>query len=274
VPGSSDDRFSPRGAVRSAIYRGLWAASAIFEKTSRACVYLSAGVLRQAELRETIRRRAALFSAPDEHMDAGLEPWEERIYLSVLREGDRVLVVGCGGGRELLALGARGYRVTGIDQVPDLIDSARRHLARRGLTATLVASPVETAALPDIYDVVVFSAFVYGYLPGAASRLATLARLKGHMSPGGRLVASYADGAGASRAGLWLARVAGWMTRSDWRAEAEDTFAPGPAHHRLPFYERRMSADAVRRELAQAGFHLIRDEAVASWRCAVAAVRA
>jgi hypothetical protein len=33
-----------------------------------------------------------------------------------------------------------------------------------------------------------------------------------------------------------------------------------------------MSSDAVRRELAQAGFDVIRDEPVASWRCAVAVV--
>ncbi len=274
MPGSSDDRFSPRGPIRSAIYRVLWAISGALEKTSRACLYLSVGLLRRDELREIGRQRAALFCAPDEHMDAGLEPWEERIYLTEMRGGDRVLVVGCGAGRELLALGARGYQVTGVDLVPALIERARHHLARRGLTATLIASPVETAAFSDTYNVVVFSAFVYGYLPGAASRRAALARLKAHMPPGGRLVASYTEGGGASRLGLWLTRAAGWMTRSDWRAEPEDTFAPGPLRTRLPFYERRMSPEAVRRELAEAGFDLIRDEPVASWRCAVAAVRA
>ena len=207
-------------------------------------------------------------------MDAGLEPWEERIYLNEMHAGDRVLVVGCGGGRELLALGARGYQVTGVDLVPALIERSRQHLARRGLTATLIASPVETAALPDTYNVVVFSAFVYGYQPGAASRRAVLARLKAHMTPGARLVASYMEGGRASRFGLWLIRAAGWMARSDWLAEPEDPFAPGPLRTRRPFYERRMSPEAVCRELAEAGFDLIRDEAVASWRCAVAEVRA
>ena len=124
----SEGRFGPRGVLRSAIYRLLWAGISVLEKTSRACLYLSIGLLRQDELRDINYQRAALLSAPDEHMQAGLEPWEERIYLSVMRDGDRVLLVGCGGGRELLALGARGYRVTGIDQVPALIEAARRHL--------------------------------------------------------------------------------------------------------------------------------------------------
>ena len=195
-------------------------------------------------------------------MQAGLEPWEQRLYFSVMRDGDRVLLVGSGGGRELLPFGARGYLVTGIDQVPALMAAARHHLDARRLTATLIAGPIETAELPDTYDVVIFSACVYGYLPGSGSRRATLARLKSHLAPDGRLVASYMDGHAASPLGLWLMRATGWLARSDWRADPEDTFAPGPSRQRLPFYERRMSADAVRRELTQAGFQLIKDEAV------------
>ncbi len=271
--GSSDDRFSPADVVRGTIYRFLWAAISVLDRLSRACLYLSVGLLRDAELREINFRRSALFSAPDDHMHAGLEPWEERVYLSVMRDGDRVLLVGCGGGRELLALGARGYRVTGVDQVPELIDAARRHLALRGVAANLIAAPIETAALPDTYDVVIFSACVYGYLPGTASRLATLARLRAHMAPDGRLVASYMERGTRSRLGLSLIRAAGRLTRSDWRAGSADTFALGSVQQRLPFYERRLSADDVRDELARAGFRLLRDEPVASWRCAVAAVR-
>jgi SAM-dependent methyltransferase len=206
-------------------------------------------------------------------MEAGLEPWEDRMYSSVLRAPCRVLLVGCGGGRELIALCARGHSVTGVDQVPELIDAARRHLARKGLTASLIAAPIETALLSDRYDVVIFSACVYGYLQGAASRHDTLARLKGSLVPGGQLIVSYTDAHSSSPVTLWLARTAGWMTGSDWTPEAEDTFTPGPRHDRLPFYERRMSSDAVRRELAQAGFDVIRDEPVASWRCAVAVMR-
>lgn len=269
--GSSEDRFSPAGAIRGGAYRLLWQAISVLEKMSRGCLYLSVGLLRDAELREINFRRSALFSAPDEHMQAGLEPWEERVYLGAMRDGDRVLFVGCGGGRELLALGARGYHVTGVDQVPELVDAARRHLARRGLTANLIAAPIETAAL-DTYDVVIFSACVYGYLPGT-SRLATLARLRAHMAPDGRLVASYMEGGAASRVGLWLVHAAAWLAGSDWRAGSEDTFALGSVEKRLPFYERRISPGELRHELAQAGFHLLRDEPVASWRCAVATVR-
>jgi 2-polyprenyl-3-methyl-5-hydroxy-6-metoxy-1,4-benzoquinol methylase len=205
-------------------------------------------------------------------MEAGLEPWEDRIYSSVLQRPCRVLIVGCGGGREVLALCARGHSVTGIDQVPSLIDAARQHLTRRGMTAVLIAEPAETVSLPDTYDVVIFSACVYGYLQGAASRVETLAHLKAHMARRGQLIVSYTPGRGASPTTLWLMRAAGWITGSDWTPDPEDTFAPGPRRDRLPFYERRMSSEAVRGELAQAGFDVIRDEPVASWRCAVAVV--
>jgi SAM-dependent methyltransferase len=272
VPASSEDRFAPRGALRSALYKVSWAAISGFDKASRACLQVAAGLLREDELREIGYRRASLFAAPEEYTEAGLEPWEERVYLGAVRDGDHVLVIGCGGGRELLALGARGVRVTGVDPVPALVDAARRHLARRRLTATLIAAPVEDAVLPDRYDVVIFSACVYGYLPGAASRLSTLMKLRAHMTSDGRLVASYADGAG-SRSGVWLTRVVARLARTGWLAGPEDSFARGPVRQRLPFYERRMSPSAVRGELMHAGFDVVRDEPVASWRCAVAAAR-
>lgn len=56
-----------------------------------------------------------------------------------LQEGDRVLDVGCGGGRHSVLLQERGYDVTGIDLSPRLLRIARqtweeRNGARRGPT--------------------------------------------------------------------------------------------------------------------------------------------
>jgi 2-polyprenyl-3-methyl-5-hydroxy-6-metoxy-1,4-benzoquinol methylase len=264
--------FAPRGFGRRAVYRGMWALMALLDGLARCCLHVAVGVLRRDELRRAGVIGATLYRSPDEYMEAGLEPWEDRIYSSVLRRPSRVLLIGCGGGREVLVLCARGHSVTGIDQAPELVDAARRHLNRRGMTAALIAEPIETAPLSETYDVVIFSACVYGYLQGRASRREILDRLKTHLAPDGQLVLSYTEGSGSPPAILWLVRAAGWITGSDWTPDPEDTFAPGPRRDRLPFYERRMAREAVQRELAEAGFDLVRDEQVGAWRCAVAVV--
>jgi hypothetical protein len=135
-----------------------------------------------------------------------------------------------------------------------------------------VAAPIETAELLDTYEVVLFAACVYNCMPESQSRIATLRRLKAHLPPGGRLIASYVDETPGSSLRPWLARIAGWLTSSDWTVEPEDTFARGPL--RLPLYERCLSPESVREELASAGFQLVRDEPVAPGRCAVAEVLA
>lgn len=264
----SDEAFTPDGPIRSIAYRLLWAMIDVLEKSSGACLYLAVGLLRQDDLRIVRETRWSRYCAPDESAEAGLEPWEQRLYFGVLREGDRVLVVGSGGGRDLLPFCSRGYVVTGVELVPALAAAARRHLDMHAMAATLIVAPIETAELPDTYDLVIFSAFVYAYLPGSRSRASTLKRLRSHLSPGGRIVLTYTEAIPRARRGLWLMRLSGWMTGNDWRPEPEDTFSRGP--RRLPFYERALSEAGVRSELAAAGFQIVRNEAAGTRRAVVA----
>ena len=271
APGRSD-AFSPAGPIRSILYRLLWAVISALDTLANACMYAAVGLLRREDLRVVNEARWARFCAPDEYVDAGLEPWEQRLYDSVLHQGDRVLVVGCGAGRDLLPFCERGCAVTGVERVPALAMAARRHLDRRGLTATVIDAPIETAELPDTFDVVIFSAFVYAYLADSRARISTLERLKRQLSTGGRLVVTYTDALPRARFGVSIARVVAFLTASDWKPDVEDTFARGPA--RLPFYERSLSPGTVLTELAAAGFQVVRDDTTGTRRSVVAVAAA
>src|SRR5437879_9575564 len=50
----------------------------------------------------------------------------------LLRSGQRILDVACGGGRHSLAMARRGALVTGIDRGPAAIDKAKRRAVRPG----------------------------------------------------------------------------------------------------------------------------------------------
>jgi SAM-dependent methyltransferase len=105
--------------------------------------------------------------------------------------GGRILVAGCGTGRESLALAALGYRVTGVDFAPAMIAAARAEAKRRGLAAEFTRADLRTVAYPaGTFDAVVFTYEVYSFLPRAAERVATLARIGNWLAPGGTVLLS------------------------------------------------------------------------------------
>lgn len=69
------------------------------------------------------------FSDPDvieEYSQVGLYPSEEMIVERFVRLGSTVLDVGCGAGRTAIALSKKGYKLSGIDLVPGMIERAKR----------------------------------------------------------------------------------------------------------------------------------------------------
>ena len=70
------------------------------------------------------------FGNPDRNIDRkDLCDWELSLLREYVDEHAHILDVGCAGGQEAFAFLRAGYRVTGIDIVPEFIDAARR-LAR------------------------------------------------------------------------------------------------------------------------------------------------
>ncbi|MGH7318675.1 MAG: class I SAM-dependent methyltransferase, partial [Candidatus Rokuibacteriota bacterium] len=105
--------------------------------------------------------------------------------------GSRVLDVGCGAGREAIALAKRGLRVTAIDVQPAMIEQARLEAARAGVTVTFVVQSVTAfGASPNSFAHVLFSPLVYAYIPSHARRIDTLARLRAALRGGGTIVFS------------------------------------------------------------------------------------
>jgi len=117
-----------------------------------------------------------------------------------LRPGDVVFDVGCGTGLSLSMLrqgiGPNG-RVVGIEQSPEMVEQARRRVARaRWARVTLMCSPVETADICVSADAALFH-FTHDIL----QRPEAIANVISHLKPGARVVAS-----GLKWAAPWLMR--------------------------------------------------------------------
>ena len=179
-------------------------ASRLAEMPAHGLLYLSAGLLRLADLRE-MSNRAWAVSADDVQSLTGLNPSEDRLYHRVVRPGDRICVVGCGSGRDLLPFVASGHDVVGVEPSPQPAAALRRILRETQQTAEVIEGFIEDVALPGAFDVFIFSLDCYSYIPGSERRIAMLRRLQNHVKPGARLVLSY-----VRRFGNWAVRRCGW----------------------------------------------------------------
>lgn len=265
------ERFAPAQPLRRLAYRALWAMADGFQKAADACVCLATGLLTRRDLRAVGQLRWDCFARMNDDVDAGLDPWERRVYGTWLRPADRVLLVGCGTGRDLVGLIELGCRVTGLDPAPTAVRRARQHLARRNLTAEVLCGFVEDAPLEAAYEAVVFSPTAYANVPQAANRIATLKRLRDHLATGGRLLLTYAERTDHPRRSLKLLRLATRLAGADWHPEPGDIAERDPYDRRLPSFEHRFTPEEIARECGAAGFDVLSDELVGgALRCLVA----
>ena len=129
---------------------------------------------------------------------AGVYDWELALFEPIrrlaisrlaLRPGDVVFDVGCGTGLSLSMLrqgvGPKG-RIVGIEQSPEMVEQARRRVARsRWARVTLMCSPVEIADIRVHADAALFH-FTHDIL----RRPEAIANVVSHLKPGARVVAS------------------------------------------------------------------------------------
>lgn len=239
----------------------LSGAARALDLAGRASMCLAAGTLRLHDLRGAITGTWEDFGRSEGLILSGLMFWERALYDRVLKPEDHILVVGCGTGRDLIALLKLGYRVEGLDLAPRAIALARRMLQREGLSAELYTGPIEAVALPASFDAFIFSWFCYGYIPQAETRIEVLRKVKARLNPGGRVLISYIPAERPPRSlPMRLTRFAARLTRSDWRPEVGDVVGPGARDRQAVHYEHQFWEGELENEAHAAGLTVIRHE--------------
>jgi SAM-dependent methyltransferase len=223
-----------------------------------ALAHAAAGLLDLAELRRAIEREwdAAAAAESPRWDEQGLFDFESELVDRFVAPASRVLLVGCGGGRDLLPLVERGHRIEAFDPAPRAVERARRLLDERGLSATLSVARAEDFEPARGQDAIVFSWFVYSYLPGSAERVGSLRRLAAALAPGGRVIVTYLLRSARER--VWPVRLARLVARArggDWLPEDGDVIELSPAGDPL-HYEHRFAPGELAGEVRRAGLEV------------------
>lgn len=124
--------------------------------------------------------------------DQGLRRWETELVRTALPAMGRVLVIGCGAGRESFALDALGYQVSGVDVAPSLVEAARA----RDTGGRCDFQVVDGASLPfseASFDAATLWSQVIAYVPTRRERVRFLAEVARVVRPGGPISLSAHD---------------------------------------------------------------------------------
>ena len=260
MPADRGGVFAPRGKLRGLVYRALLASAHGLYKAGNGCVFAAAGVLRRDELQAASVDQYRRFNVSEIDVDAGLSPAEQHFYGRFLRERSRVLLAGCGTGRDLIGLHLLGHDVTGLEPVADVVALARGHLERRGISAPIENALIESSEVRGPFDAVIFSNGCFSLLQGSERRVAALRRVAARLAPGGRIVVSYHPSRPQSNIGRWLTRMSARMSASDWVPERGDTFTRDLYVPRLIRYHHAFAPGEFARECEGADLVVLADE--------------
>ncbi len=193
--------------------------------------------------------------AEDAIVDSGLSDHEQELLAAVPARGGDLLLLGVGGGREAIPLARMGYRVTGVDYVPEMVDRARASAARRGVSIQgLVQELSQLDVAAGTYDVVWLSRSMYSCVPTRARRVGMVRRIAKALKTGGLFLCQCdwrADGLPRGK-GEWARRAFALCTLGNRAYEAGDTLWAN-----VEFVHEFASEEALRSELEEGGLSVV-----------------
>lgn len=187
----------------------------------------------------------------DDYNTRGLFAWERTIVEEHFRPGERVLIVGAGGGREVLALRELGYEAHGFECNEALVAASNALLETRGIAPCVQLSPPDACPVSLLrYGGLIVGWGAYMLIQGRSRRTALLQEMRAQVDPGAPLLVSFFPRSPSARRFWIIAKVANVFRYllGRTRLELGDDLEPEYVHY---FTREELSA-----ELLASGFTL------------------
>jgi SAM-dependent methyltransferase len=184
-----------------------------------------------------------------------LHPDEQALLARIHLTGGKLLLLGVGGGREAIPLTQMGFKVTGVDFVPAMVEKAKENAARQGVKIEGLVQEISKIDVPaGAYDVTWLSAAMYSCVPTRGRRVEMLKRIGKALKPGGYFICQFRWHTSGGPAHIWeLARkVVAFLTLGNLCYEKGDTLS-----YNIEFIHAFSQEDEVRSEFAEGGFEVL-----------------
>lgn len=230
------------------------------------------GLLAESQLRdldEHYYRRDGTYRS-ETWNERGLFGWEQQTIGRSFSPGSMIIVIACGGGREVLALQALGFKATGYESHTDLCAYARSFLAEHGFPDHVRQMPRDRFPVDARGDGVLTGWGAYSLIAGREQRVRFL-RSAGSAVPGGGAVmlscfATQIHGP-SLRFTSWLAGALR-RRRTGGPVEPGDTLAPNRVH---VFTRSELMSEVEEAGLVLESYEIVGTaDTVTSYACAVA----
>ena len=211
----------------------LWVGKQM-NRAARALEFFIIGIIRPEDLIESSQRHYATTNQVAvliQHSGDGLYPPEEKVLERFLPKVGSALVLGCGGGREAIALAKRGWRVVGIDNVPVVVETARANASREGVQIEFLCHDIsQDIPLAQSFDLICFFGLVYSFIPTRKRRVQLLTACRKHLKPSGYCLFDFISAKPPSqrqvRAQRWRKTLA-WLVGGNRGCELGDNLSNG-----------------------------------------------
>ena len=136
---------------------------------------------------------AAEIWGEDKLINAGLTPDEIDLLNRIPPSTNgRLLLLGVGGGREAVALGHKGFDVTGVDFAKKMVAKAKENCVRRNIRFTGLVQEISEIDVPtSSFDVVWLGEGMYSTIPTAHRRVAMLQRIRSTIKNDGYCICQF-----------------------------------------------------------------------------------
>jgi SAM-dependent methyltransferase len=195
-------------------------------------------------------------------LDEGFDPVEFKAVRS-FKPGGAILDIGCGAGREAVALALSGFNVVAIDIAPAMVERARQNAKARGVEIEFRVMGTDGLDFPpETFDGVFIGWQIHSHTPGRDRRIETLRRIRQLLKRDGVLLLfqswrEYTTWVSRARLVDGLRRL-GRLFMGDALSEPGDDLirgvTAGGAYLPLAFYHHFHNADEVQLELEAGGF--------------------
>jgi SAM-dependent methyltransferase len=188
----------------------------------------------------------------DDLIDSGLTPDEIDVLERIPLSHGRLLLLGVGGGREAVALGQKGFDVTGVDFIPELVAKARENCTRRNLQFTGLVQEISRINVPTAsFNVVWLGDGMYSSIPSSCRRVEMLQRIRRALKDDGYCICLFfwRQGKGVPHAVAWFRKLFSFVTWGNTQYEDGDTL-----FQNTEFIHEFSTEEKLRDEYKQGGF--------------------